>query len=60
MSKYRILEVKKAGYYKLYTVQEKAFLFFWEHCRSFDTVAEAKRWLEDQQVKQVTTVVHIE
>lgn len=60
MNKYRILEVKKEGYYRLYKVQEKVFLFLWEHCRSFDTAVEAKRWIEDQRVKQVTTVVHVE
>lgn len=61
MSKYRIIEIKKDGYYKYYRVQEKYLLFFWvEISRAFDRVSEAQAWIKDESVRQVTTVVHEE
>lgn len=61
MSKYRIIEIKKDGYYKYYRVQERYLLFFWvEVSRAFDTISQAESWLKDQNVRQVTTVVHEE
>lgn len=61
MSKYRIIEIKKDGYYKYYRVQERYLLFFWvDVSRAFDTTSQAEVWLKDEKVRQVTTVVHEE
>jgi hypothetical protein len=59
--KYRIIEIRKDGYYKYYRVQEKVFLFVWtDASRAFDKISEAQAWIKDQNVRQVTTVVHEE
>ncbi len=60
MSSYRIVKKKKEGYYEIYTVQERQLLFFWTDIRSLDTLTEAKKWIKDQKVAQVTSVVHEE
>ncbi|WP_391559699.1 hypothetical protein [Robertmurraya sp.] len=61
MNKYRIVEIRKDGYYKFYRVQERYLLFFWiEIGRAFDTIPQAESWLKDEKVRQVTTVVHEE
>ena len=61
MSTYRVVEIKKDGYYKYYRVQERFLLFFWvDESRAFDSLSEAHAWIKDREVKQVTTVVHVE
>lgn len=61
MSKYRIIEIKKDGYYKYYRVQERFCLFFWsDESRAFDKISDAHAWIKDQEVRQVISVVHEE
>lgn len=61
MNTYRIIETKKEGYYKYYRVQVRCLLFFWmDDSRAFDKLSEAQAWIKDQNVRQVTTVVHTE
>ena len=58
MTQYRIIEIKKDGYYKYYRVQEKYLLFFWvDASRAFDTISQAESWLRDEKVRQIITVV---
>lgn len=60
MSKYRILEKKKEGYYKYYTVQKKVLWLFWEDVRAFDKAEQAKAYIKDQEVIETQTVVYEE
>lgn len=58
MSRYRIIEVKKDGYYKYYQVQESFIFLFWVDIeRSFNSVEEAQSWIKDRSVKETTRVV---
>lgn len=61
MNTYRIIQIKKEGYYKYYRVQERYLLFFWvDTSRAFDTISAAQAWIKDQNARQITTVVHEE
>lgn len=61
MSKYRIIEIKKDGYYKYYRMQGRYLLFFWaDESGAFDEISEAHAYIKDQEAKQVITVVHEE
>lgn len=59
MSKYRIVNLKKSGFYDYYRVQERFLFFFWNDIgRAFDTEKQALSYIEDQKIVETKTVVH--
>lgn len=63
MKKYRIKQIKKDGYFNVYRVESRSWLFFWKARRSFNTLDQAKSYilnLKREDSKPVTSVVHKE
>ena len=58
MTKYRLVEIEKKGYYKYYVVEQRLLFLFWIGIGGhFDTIAEADEWLEDYKVEETKVVV---